>query len=69
MKERLEKLKKEIFEQEIKEVAMIIGDLKESRASKEEQYFNPIGCVKYDAFLAGVKWMEEKINNLQNESK
>jgi translation initiation factor 2 beta subunit (eIF-2beta)/eIF-5 len=27
-----------------------------NRQDYEEQYYNPIGCIKYDSFIEGVKW-------------
>jgi hypothetical protein len=56
-----------MHEDEIKNIASQYANLKDGRDSLEEKYFNPIGCAKYDAFLAGAKWMEDKINALKNE--
>lgn len=63
----MEELKKAMEEQELREAAFKFAELTEDRDSKEEEYFNPIGCSRYDSFLEGAKWMEEKINNLHNE--
>jgi hypothetical protein len=30
-----------------------------NRQDYEEQYYNPIGCIKYDSFIEGVKWDSE----------
>jgi hypothetical protein len=32
-----------------------------NRQDYEEQYYNPIGCIKYDSFIEGAKWQAERM--------
>jgi hypothetical protein len=39
----------------IEEAAKKHSGIAYNRQDYEEQYYNPIGCIKYDSFIEGVK--------------
>lgn len=45
----------------LKEAAKKHSDIAYNRQDYEEQFYNPIGCIKYASFIEGAKWQEQKM--------
>ena len=44
----------------IEEAAKKHSGIAYNRQDYEEQYYNPIGCMRYDSFIEGAKWEKEQ---------